>query len=221
MRLILAGILFLTLTAPSEAAKIEGTARVIDGDSLEVAGQELRLHGIDAPEGAQQCERNGKAWSCGREAAETLKGLIGGKTVTCQGVVYDRYERLVAKCKVDWLDLGAELVNRGMAIAYERYSLDYVPNHREARARGVGIFAGEFIEPSRWRRGERNPIEIANDNIPVNCPIKGNINRDGERIYHMPGQEHYHKTRINTDKGERWFCTEGEAKSAGWRRAKK
>ncbi len=83
------------------------------------------------------------------------------------------------------------------------------------------IFAGEFIAPSRWRRGERHPVETANDNIPADCPIKGSINRDGVRIYHMPGQENYHKTRINTDKGERWFYTEGEAKSAGWRRAKK
>ena len=51
-----------------------------------------------------------------------------------------------------------------------------------------------------------------------NCLIKGNINRHGERIYHTPwSSPHYKKTKINTNKGERWFYTEGEARQAGWR----
>ena len=201
------------------ADTFEGTARVIDGDSLRIAGQEIRLHAVDAPEGPQQCERSGKAWPCGRESADTLRALTSGRAVTCKGITYDRYQRLVAKCTVDGLDLGAEMVDRGMAVAFERYSQDYVTNHREARARGVGIFAGEFVEPSDWRRGKRHPIEGANDNRS-DCVIKGNISRNGERIYHVPGQENYHKTRISEDKGERWFCSEADAKAAGWRRAR-
>lgn len=51
------------------------------------------------------------------------------------------------------------------------------------------------------------------------CRIKGNISLDGERIYHVPGGEWYDKTRIDTSKGERWFCSEAEAREAGWRRA--
>jgi len=56
---------------------------------------------------------------------------------------------------------------------------------------------------------------------PQGCAIKGNISRKGERIYHVPGQEHYGATRISTGKGERWFCSEAEARAAGWRRAKR
>ena len=155
MRLFLAALLVLALSASSEAATVEGTARVIDGDSLVIAGQEIRLHGIDAPEAAQLCERDGLAWSCGREATETLRGLVRGETVTCRAVAYDRHKTLVARCMVGWLDLGAEMVDRGLAIALERQFRDYVANHREARARGVGIFAGTFTEPSKWRKGER------------------------------------------------------------------
>ena len=53
------------------------------------------------------------------------------------------------------------------------------------------------------------------------CRIKGNISRKGMRIYHVPGGQSYAKTRIDTAKGERWFCTEAEARAAGWRRAKR
>lgn len=54
------------------------------------------------------------------------------------------------------------------------------------------------------------------------CNIKGNINVDtGERIYHLPGQDSYAETRIRPRHGERWFCTEEEAKLAGWRQARR
>ena len=43
----------------------------------------------------------------------------------------------------------------------------------------------------------------------------------GERIYHVPGQENYGRTRISTSKGERWFCSEADARAAGWRRARR
>ena len=52
------------------------------------------------------------------------------------------------------------------------------------------------------------------------CNIKGNVNTRGERIYHVPGQEYYDETRISASHGERWFCSEEEAREAGWRRAK-
>lgn len=52
------------------------------------------------------------------------------------------------------------------------------------------------------------------------CNIKGNISARGERIYHVPGQEYYNETRIRASRGERWFCSEDEARAAGWRRSK-
>ena len=58
------------------------------------------------------------------------------------------------------------------------------------------------------------------DNIPAifrDCQIKGNINSEGDHIYHTLGSPYYHKTRIDSFKGERWFCTVEEAEAAGWR----
>ena len=52
------------------------------------------------------------------------------------------------------------------------------------------------------------------------CNIKGNISISGERIYHMPGKKFYSVTQINPRNGERWFCSEDEARAAGWRKAK-
>ena len=107
-------------------------------------------------------------------------------------------------------------MQQGLALAYRRYSLDYVEEEADAQAARRGIWAGEFVKPWGWRRGKRL---VANDNAPGHCQIKGNINAKGERIYHVPGQQVYGVTRINPDAGERWFCSESEAKAAGWRKA--
>lgn len=56
------------------------------------------------------------------------------------------------------------------------------------------------------------------DDYWEDCQIKGNINSRGDRIYHVPGSRSYNATKINTAKGERWFCTVKEAKDAGWRK---
>jgi endonuclease YncB( thermonuclease family) len=86
----------------------------------------VRLHGIDAPETGQVCSLNGKPWSCGRAATDLLRDLIGGREVDCRSLGRDRYGRMIGKCKVGRLDLGAEMVTRGMAVAYLRYSQDYL-----------------------------------------------------------------------------------------------
>jgi len=54
------------------------------------------------------------------------------------------------------------------------------------------------------------------------CTIKGNISIEtGERIYHVPGQYYYADTLIRPEYGERYFCSEAEARSAGWRRSRR
>ncbi|MGL4291315.1 MAG: thermonuclease family protein [Phreatobacter sp.] len=130
---------------------ISGHARIIDGDSLVVAGTEVRLYGIDAPELFQRCTRDGKEVLCGREAARQLIALIAGQLVTCERRDIDRYGRTVALCRVDGVDLGRALVASGHAVSYG----SYLQEEAGARAERKGVWAGQFIRPREWRDRER------------------------------------------------------------------
>lgn len=233
MRLrVLAAVMAGLLLSTGAAADIAGTASVIDGDTLEIHGQRIRLHGIDAPESAQTCRTaNGKAWRCGQQAALALSDRIGRRPVTCREKDKDRYGRIVAVCSAGGEDLNGWLVSQGWALAYRQYATDYVGQEASAQAARAGIWQGEFVTPWDWRRGKRLASETANENAAVqerataggrsgNCAIKGNISSKGERIYHVPGGRSYAATRIDAGRGERWFCSEAEAQAAGWRRAR-
>jgi hypothetical protein len=88
---------------------------------------------------------------------------------------------------------------------------------RLARAAGLGVWQAQNVPAWEYRARLADDI-IANQPVaPTECRIKGNINRDGERIYHVPGWPTYEGTVIRTENGERWFCTEQEAVDAGWR----
>ncbi len=209
--------LALCLIATPALADVAGVASVIDGDTIEVHGQRIRLHGIDAPESRQLCRLDGKPWQCGKDAANALAEKIARRPVTCEDLGRDRYKRIIAKCSVAGEDLGEWLVTNGWAVAYYLYSYEYSRAEHRAKSARRGIWAGQFVEPWEWRRGKRL---AANDDAPGQCHVKGNINRKGERIYHMPGGRWYDRTKIDAAKGERWFCTEAEASAAGWRRAR-
>src|SRR5688572_14414566 len=98
MRLSLpvAALLLCAWSPPLAAATVTGTAAVIDGDTLDVAGRRIRLFGIDAPEASQACDRNGERWACGEASAERLGALIGGAAIQCSGNEVDQYGRLLA-----------------------------------------------------------------------------------------------------------------------------
>ena len=135
-----------------EAADITGAAQVIDGDSLVVAGVEIRLFGIDAPEYRQYCFRRGRPWACGVEATRTLRALIAARPVACRAREEDRYGRTVATCSVDGRDLGAAMVAGGHAVAYGAYQVE----ERAARNAGRGIWSSRFEPPAEWRAKHRN-----------------------------------------------------------------
>jgi len=209
----------LSWSASAQLA-IVGVASVIDGDTLEVHGKRIRLHGIDAPESAQLCEKDGRQYRCGQQAALALSDKIGRASIRCEQRDMDRYKRIVAVCRLGNVDLNAWMTREGWAVAYRQYSRDYVDEESAARAAKLGIWAGRFVEPSKWRRGDRLDSERSGDSASGSCPIKGNISNRGERIYHVPGGRYYGQTRIDEQKGERWFCSEGEAQKAGWRRSR-
>ena len=132
----------------------KGTARVIDGDSLRIGRQEIRLRGIDAPELAQTCERKGQSWRCGEAAARRLRRHIGSQPVACSGNRFDSYHRLLAVCTVDGVELNRWLVEQGWAVSYD----DYPKAERMARKAGRGLWSSTFERPRDWRdRHPRSP----------------------------------------------------------------
>ncbi len=149
--LILIGMLFNAFWPSAGISNIEGSAKVIDGDSLRVAGREVRMQGIDAPEGRQTCTRQGQEWDCGKEARRLLQRLIGRKSVFCEGLDVDKHDRLLALCRAGDTALNREMVAQGFAVAYGRYK----DEERAAKAARKGLWSGEFKRPRDWRR-ERN-----------------------------------------------------------------
>lgn len=122
-------------------------AYVIDGDSLRLNDDEFRIHGIDAPELRQFCERGGLDYRCGVKAREAMIDLTQGHAVECTVTDTDRYGRRVARCLANGLDLGLEMVSRGHAVTYGGYETQ----EAAARRAQLGIWAGEFTQPQEWR----------------------------------------------------------------------
>ncbi len=132
---------------------ITGKAVVLDGDTLKIDGISIRLHGIDAPETRQNCWKNDKEYPCGRASTTFLKRLINGQAVTCKIIDTDVYGRKVGKCSIAGnIDINAQMVLSGHAIAYLYFSYDYADQQAEAKIQKRGIWAGRFIEPYQFRR---------------------------------------------------------------------
>lgn len=193
-----------------------GTVRVIDADTIDVGGTRVRLFGIDAPEMGQPCRADGREWDCGAWTRDAVRNRFEGSYARCESRDTDRYGRVVAQCSVDGQDMGQLIVYSGMAWAFRRYSESYDLDEKAAAVAGRGLWAVDVQMPSDFRAAQ-----VADDPAPDrNCAIKGNISSGG-RIYHVPGQEHYTRTRINPANGERWFCSRAEAEAAGWRAARR
>ncbi len=150
-------VLALALVPGLALADISGPATVIDGNTLEIRGQRIRLDGIDAPESGQPCRLDGKPWMCGRDAAKALSDRIGRRAVHCAELDRERRERIVAKCTVAGEDLGEWMVANGWAVAYYLYSYEYSRAEQRAKSARRGIWAGEFEMPWAWRKRERPP----------------------------------------------------------------
>lgn len=136
---------------------LAGRASVIDGDTIEIHGARIRLEGIDAPESRQTCmsKETGQVVRCGQKAAFFLADLLAEHTVTCTEAGKDRYGRMLAHCAVEGQDVGASMVRAGWALAFVRYSREYLSQEEEARAASAGMWASEFLAPWDWRKSAR------------------------------------------------------------------
>lgn len=140
----------------AQSGRIRGHVQVTDGDTLRMGDLRIRMHGMDAPEKAQICIKQGAPWQCGQASKAALVARIGAASVDCVVKDQDRYHRLVAECF-----LGAESINRwmvaqGWAVAYRQFSQDYVGAEGQARSAGRGIWSSQFEMPSEWRSARRH-----------------------------------------------------------------
>lgn len=229
-----------TLLPKAASSTLIGRASVIDGDTIEIHGQHVRFDGIDAPEAAQTCkDAKRKSYRCGQDAALFLEKFITvSSPVRCEFVTFDQYDRFVGECfRADGASLNAAMVRSGYALDWPKHSKGkYASFQKDAKSENAGMWVGTFKPAWEFRAEQRAKLQ---QDAPANaqpsfaiakpsnqgssgsdCNIKGNISSEtGERIYHVPGQRFYAKTRISTAKGEKWFCSEDDAIAAGWRRS--
>ena len=211
--------------------------RVIDGDTIEAdlaleGRKTVRYIGMDTPESAG----GGPVPCFSREATERNRALVLDRTVYMERDVseVDRFGRLLRYVYLENGDLINEvLVLEGFAEAVA-YSPDVRHQQRLAAAQTLARAAGRGLW-SACRAAQSTPVPVPTAAPPARdvdagpgcpagcteqipgCDIKGNINSEGEKIYHVPGGRDYSATLINTDRGERWFCTAQEAVANGWR----
>lgn len=130
------------------ASEVHGPGRAIDGDSLYVGNDEVRLKGIDAPEGRQTCVKDGNTWDCGNAARDALRGLIGRDIVQCRTDKRDKHGRVLGYCSAGGRDLNAGMVAAGFAVAFGGYERE----QRDAKSAKRGLWAAEdFENPQAWR----------------------------------------------------------------------
>ena len=146
-------IILLILSSKLLAGEISGVPSITDGDTIKIFNKRIRFHGIDTPEKKQICTKNSKKYSCGKEATIALSNKINGKKVVCKiEDKLDRYKRYIGVCFVGEINLNKWMVRNGYAVAYRRYSKDYIKDENYAKKNKLGLWSGSFIHPERWRK---------------------------------------------------------------------
>jgi endonuclease YncB( thermonuclease family) len=207
-------------SAPGAAApvtvstEISGRATAIAGDLIRVDRTLVRISGIEAPESRQPCYRaNGRRWNCASAAKTGLARIVRGHTVTCTPSGTDDDGNVLAGCVLDGTtNVAAELVRRGYVFATSSFFNSLSSEEETARKAKAGIWQGEIQRPQEWRDQEWRD---AKRDAPDGCPIKGFV-RASTKLYTLPWSADYDRAKVHTEKGERWFCSEGEAKAAGF-----
>ncbi|WP_448140240.1 thermonuclease family protein [Sphingopyxis fribergensis] len=170
------GLAFLPFSALAQ--DISGSARAMDGDSLDMAGIIIRLHGVDAPELSQTCMRQGESWACGKAASTRLAQLVSGADIRCEQQDLDQYDRIVATCKAGQVNLAQAMVEAGLAVALPQFSDRYLGAEARAKELGLGIWGSEFQQPADYRavnpRTQRPKPQSSTVSRPVGRPAVSN-----------------------------------------------
>ena len=145
-------IFFFFFNGTQNQIIVSGKAKIIDGDTIHIENNKIRLHGIDAPELNQNCNYENKDWECGQQSKKFLLQLINLNTVNCQVMGIDRYKRYIAICYVKKMNINKMMVKNGWAIAYRYYSKDYIDEEFIAKKMKIGMWKGEFEEPYLFRK---------------------------------------------------------------------
>ncbi len=176
---IVAGLgmaLAVTLGTRSALADQTGAVGVVDGETLEMQGQVVKLFGIDALETGQICLNGNKPWPCGEESARALAALVGTQPVRCQ-TIRNVGGHILATCDLNGEDRAAWMVAKGWAFADKSQSLDYAPFEETALGNREGVWTGEFVTPAEWREGKRLKLpetpqtEEQDDGLPDYGPL--------------------------------------------------
>ena len=146
------------------STEINGIPKIIDGDTVHINTKKIRLEGIDAPEMKQKCKKPflkisaiigfqfNKAYLCGVTSKAKLIDKIDNSKIKCISVSKDRYKRFLATCYKDKINLNKWMVRNGYAVAYKRYSKDYLRDEEYAKENKLGVWEGTFLMPEKWRK---------------------------------------------------------------------
>ena len=152
-------VLIINTLAFSKVLNASSSLKIIDGDTIILNSEKIRLYGIDTPEIKQTCTDNyGHTYLCGVKAKLELEKIIGSRKVSCIKKTKDRYKRSISICYVDENDINSLMVKRGWALAYRKYSKKYVKDEAIAKLNDAGMWSGKFIAPWKWRRMKNKKV---------------------------------------------------------------
>jgi len=202
--------------AQSDPSAIEGVASVQSGDTVRISGTTIRLDGIEAPDRSQTCVRaNQKRWDCAAAARDALARMVRSRRLSCTLTGEADTAVNSGTCRSINGDIASELVLNGHVFAKGGFFSAYRSQESQAQAAKAGLWSGEAQRPSEWRAARWEEAKVKS---PAGCPIKGQVLRKSGKIYMLPWSPDYARARIDTTQGERWFCSESEAQSAGFKK---
>lgn len=210
----------VTTGSLQSSSGLEGHATALSGDTMRISGRVVKLYEIEAPERTQSCKRaNGRSWNCGEAAQRALERFTRRDTVTCEIARQAAAgQPMHATCRTAaGTDIGGELVREGHVFAGSGFFASYSAQQDEAKAGKRGVWDGDAQRPAEYRETK---WDAAKKKAPGGCPIKGQTS-GRSRIYLLPWSSGYDAAKVRPERGGRWFCSENEAREAGWQPARR